>query len=135
MEMSHRQENKSPVERAAACSLPPAQVSNHAIHRHSLGPRNSRKLIFKRVLPKSSQAVSLTTHTSPLPKSSDLRNYNSLPLAAETWKNKCESLGTSHCLARVYDVYYEWGHFGSRMPAMPCIARGFSALGEMRLGF
>ena len=128
MEMSHRQENKSPVERAAACSLPPAQVSNHAIHRHSLGPRNSRKLIFKRVLPKRVPKQLVSQRTPRPSRSQATSGITTLCLwQPRLGKNKCESLGTSHCLGRVYYVYYEWGHFGSRVPAMPCIARGFSA--------
>lgn len=53
MEMSHRQENKSPVERAAALRLPPAQASSRAMHGNVLGHRNSRKWIFKRLPPKA----------------------------------------------------------------------------------
>lgn len=107
MEMSHRQENKSPVERAAAL-LPPAQVSNHAIHSDSFGHRNSRKLIFKLLL-KEFPSSQCGYNCTPRPSWSQATSgITTLPLSAKTWKNKGESLGTSHCL---YRVYYEWGLF------------------------
>nr|KAF6506208.1 hypothetical protein HJG63_008006 [Rousettus aegyptiacus] len=119
MEMSHRQENKSPVERAAAPRSPAGTSFQSRYSPTHFGRRNPRKFVLKLLLPKefTSGQCRDNPHTSPLGKSSDLRNYNSCLCQAKTWlKNKCDSLGTSHCL---YRFHCEWGHFGSCAPTMP----------------
>lgn len=73
MEMSRGQENKSPVERAAALQ-PAACTGPQSRYAREHWSQKLQKVPLQ--APSADGSQSVTVHTSPFGKSSDLGNYN-----------------------------------------------------------